>query len=579
MKSLPRLLLALCAAALALPAHAASLEDGFAHPPDSAKPRTWWHWVSGNVSSEGITADLNAMKHIGVGGAQIFTVDQSEVKGPVVFLSPEWRKLMHQALALAGKLGLEISMEGCDGWSESGGHWVTPAQGMQKVVWTEKHVQGGKRVSLALPQPETALKYYEDIALFAFPTLDGDNLPAPEKVTASASGFQAPKKTAGHAAPFHVSNDKPGEPVWLAYEYAKPIRCASLAFAIANWSDRKATGEFQAGDDGVTFHKVCAINQKYEGSFPPVQARFFRLWYPKAPAARKVIDFGPMHLGGARLADPVGQTGMRVSLNLAFSGATAAAGDAIDPKRLLDLTGKKEWDAPTGDWTLVRLGHTATGATTHPSTTPGLECDKMSRAAVESHIENLFTPVWEDSPKEVGSSFRYILLDSWEAGCENWTPLLREDFTDAPRLRSLAVAARAHGPHRREPGRDRAVPVGLPPHAGRPRGRQPLRRLPGGGARPRHGPHLRSARGSACPPWPTGSSARAARTSPWASFGSTRPTIGNFDDPKEAASAAHIYGQNIAATESFTSTPEHRAVEERPLLPQGAGATSSSAWA
>jgi hypothetical protein len=67
------------------------LEKGFMEPPASARPRTWWHWISGNISQEGITADLEAMKRIGLGGAQIFTVDQSAVKGQVVFMSPEWK--------------------------------------------------------------------------------------------------------------------------------------------------------------------------------------------------------------------------------------------------------------------------------------------------------------------------------------------------------------------------------------------------------------------------------------------------------------------------------------------------------
>ena len=74
------------------------LQQQFQSPPDAARPRTWWHWVSGNVSAEGITADLAAMKEIGVGGCQLFTVDQSNVRGPVKFMSPEWRGFVKQAL-------------------------------------------------------------------------------------------------------------------------------------------------------------------------------------------------------------------------------------------------------------------------------------------------------------------------------------------------------------------------------------------------------------------------------------------------------------------------------------------------
>ncbi|HEY3245098.1 MAG TPA: glycosyl hydrolase, partial [Phycisphaerae bacterium] len=54
----------------------ADLEKGFQNPPDLARPHTWWHWMNGNITKEGITADLEAMKQIGLGGAQIFNVSE-----------------------------------------------------------------------------------------------------------------------------------------------------------------------------------------------------------------------------------------------------------------------------------------------------------------------------------------------------------------------------------------------------------------------------------------------------------------------------------------------------------------------
>src|SRR4051812_19715028 len=69
------------------------LADGFKSPPDSARPHTWWHWVSGNVSKDGITKDLESMKRIGVGGAQLFSVNQGPA-GPVKYMSPQWREMV-----------------------------------------------------------------------------------------------------------------------------------------------------------------------------------------------------------------------------------------------------------------------------------------------------------------------------------------------------------------------------------------------------------------------------------------------------------------------------------------------------
>src|SRR4051794_32050948 len=83
------------------------LDKNFAAPPDSAKPRTWWHWVSGNVSKDGITRDLEAMKRIGVGGAQCFSVDQitdPKYKGKVLYMSDEWMKLTQHAISECNRL-------------------------------------------------------------------------------------------------------------------------------------------------------------------------------------------------------------------------------------------------------------------------------------------------------------------------------------------------------------------------------------------------------------------------------------------------------------------------------------------
>jgi hypothetical protein len=72
-------------------------------------------WASGNDSEEGITADLEAMKRIDLGGVFLFTVDQSSIKGPVKFMTPAWRQMIHHALSESARLNLEISLEGCEG--------------------------------------------------------------------------------------------------------------------------------------------------------------------------------------------------------------------------------------------------------------------------------------------------------------------------------------------------------------------------------------------------------------------------------------------------------------------------------
>ncbi len=112
------------------------LAAGFVTPPDSARPWVYWFWLNGNITREGITADLEAMKRVGIGGVLIMEVDQGAPVGPADFMGAEWRELFKHAVAEAGRLGLEVNMNNDAGWNGSGGPWITPEQSMQKVVWT-----------------------------------------------------------------------------------------------------------------------------------------------------------------------------------------------------------------------------------------------------------------------------------------------------------------------------------------------------------------------------------------------------------------------------------------------------------
>jgi len=95
------LLVMLAVWALMSCAVANELENNFAAPPDSARAHTWWHWMNGNVSREGITADLEAMKRVGLGGAQIFNVSEGIPDGPAPFMSPQWLELFKHAASEA----------------------------------------------------------------------------------------------------------------------------------------------------------------------------------------------------------------------------------------------------------------------------------------------------------------------------------------------------------------------------------------------------------------------------------------------------------------------------------------------
>ena len=153
---------------------AADLEAGFRAPPDAAKPQVWWHWMAGNVTRAGITADLEAMAEAGIGGAILFDAGLGTrwgvPEGTLAFNTPEWYAAVKFAAEEAKRLGLELGMANCSGWANSGGPWNTPYYAMKTVCFTATAVKGGGTVKVALPQPEDKVGFYRDIAVVAFPT-------------------------------------------------------------------------------------------------------------------------------------------------------------------------------------------------------------------------------------------------------------------------------------------------------------------------------------------------------------------------------------------------------------------------
>ncbi len=84
------------------------IEQAFHHPPESAKPWVFWYWMHGAISKEGITADLEAMKEVGIGGAYLMTIKDTSSVIPfqpnVIQLTPEWWAMIKFAMQEAKRL-------------------------------------------------------------------------------------------------------------------------------------------------------------------------------------------------------------------------------------------------------------------------------------------------------------------------------------------------------------------------------------------------------------------------------------------------------------------------------------------
>ena len=185
------------------------MAQGFARPPQSARPWVYWFPLSGNLSKEGITADLEALQRVGIGGVLYMEVDQGAPTGPADFAGPLWRELFQHACKEANRLGLQINMNNDAGWCGSGGPWITPELSMQRVVWTETVVEGPKAFAGPLARPQAVRDFYQDIAVLAMPApegkariqgIQGKSSAMPQHFPPQRAAFRVPARGLRHPA-------------------------------------------------------------------------------------------------------------------------------------------------------------------------------------------------------------------------------------------------------------------------------------------------------------------------------------------------------------------------------------------
>lgn len=175
------------------------LASAFVSPPNSARPWVYWFALDGNITTSGMTADLEAMKRVGIGGALYMETAQGTPKGKAAFAGPEWRALFKHACTEAARLGLELNMNNDAGWCGSGGPWIKPEESMQKVVYEETAVQGPRHVDEILTQPAATAGYYRDICVQAIPAVDPSDYIAniAEKSALRPVGYTLPALSSG----------------------------------------------------------------------------------------------------------------------------------------------------------------------------------------------------------------------------------------------------------------------------------------------------------------------------------------------------------------------------------------------
>ena len=436
-----------------------ALVEGFRNPPDSAKPRTWWHWTGGNVTHEGITRDLEWMTRAGIAGFQLADVSAGggqTVERTIDFGTPEWYGAVRHAAAEADRLGLEMALFSSPGWSETGGPWVTPAQGMKRLVWTETRVDGPARFDAVLPQAPANLGFYADSVVLAVPLPRGDADAAAQSPAVTSSGGQIDAGAlldGDQRTGMTVSTPGKGQPAWVELRFERPFSARAITISgRAGGRSGIPVGRVLAGNSPGSLRSLVALpgSQLYrQGSvrtfaFPETTARIWRIEMTAAPLdpaltmsqdPPRVVDSYELNAflphGGARVHRFEEKAGVSQFLFEYESVPTpdVPADVAIDRARIVDLTsmmapdGRLRWDVPAGRWLIQRLGYVPTGARNRPATGPGsgLEADKLSAEHMEAYFHGYLDPIAQALGPLFGRSLQYLVMDSWEAGMQNWT--------------------------------------------------------------------------------------------------------------------------------------------------------------
>ncbi|MCR4958835.1 MAG: DNA-binding protein [Prevotella sp.] len=435
---------------------------------EAQKPWTFWYWMYGAVSEAGIKADLQAMKDVGLGGCYLMPIRGTEqapkdlppLPGePAQQLSPRFWQLIDYAMQQADSLGLEFGFHICDGFALAGGPWITAEESMQQVVWSDTIIgvnsqglspfntegvlypQLCKVPEALLPAPAVSPgAYYEDIATFVCPVW-GDAIAS----TPALSGTIKPDEKGTFRAT---------QPGYIQFTYNSPVtvRSVELFPSANNIQTQRLLVQASTDDSGTSFRDVRQLTPPRQGwqntntaiplrhnanhytySLPETTARHFRfVWTPEGsePGAEDLdaAKWSPvLKMNDIRLsAQPV--IDQYESLNGSFwrrllSDECLVLSD-ISPKAKQASLNTQH--SALNKVRILRIGHASTG---HTNATAGgargLECDKFSAAAVSKQVDSWFGAFMQ---RPHSSVVKYMHVDSWECGSQNWSRNFAAEF-------------------------------------------------------------------------------------------------------------------------------------------------------
>lgn len=93
--------------------------------------------------------------------------------------------------------------------------------------------------------------------------------------------------------------------------------------------------------------------------------------------------------------------------------------------------GSLNWNAPGGEWQIIRFGYTLNDhcrVSTCSQGWDGYALDPFDAGAFKRYWDAVVEPLIADAGPHAGKTLKYLHTDSWEVEVANWTPSLRQEF-------------------------------------------------------------------------------------------------------------------------------------------------------
>ena len=392
-------------------------------------PEAWFEFMGGNVRKDGLVCDLEAIKSAGFSGVHFFHVHRNDgeiwpgCEKQIPCMSGDWFGLMEFFGKECKRLGLELTVQNCPGWSQSGGPWVDLDHCQRDIEMSRMDYAKGDKFSMP-PVPERfrdADSDWRDVAVLAFPTPEGDeNGGVLKPVETSKIGDSFVYRFGGPVTVRSVDM-QPCDTWNVRFSYHQPwIRVKVERMAADGWEEVFVSPVPTSNWRDYVLPLTLSCGEKTASE-----------WRVSVEYDREVKKFTqPVLRGAARHTDWQGKSARTLRSLLRETPPEQSPSSWVDLSKVIDLTGKTDWIVPEGRWTVVRVGHVNAKRVNAPAPkeATGWECDKLDPSGIEACFNGYIRRLNDGVLK---GNMSGVLVDSWECFGQTWTPKMEKYFFDA----------------------------------------------------------------------------------------------------------------------------------------------------